>query len=357
MVYLNLFRKAPWWLYAVFALCFFASAEGYFHFATKLNAERAEALSQPAPAPIDLTDFDWKTDRSLANEVTVTGWIDWDNSIMLVDFKKSGEIKSERAAYFLYGAGDTPEAGQVRAIMLLSPEHDAFFMANENKFLVNRPVNPNAAWTYQINGLAKRTSKLDNLAMDALEDRELTAADGVFFIEPFIDGRAAGLAPLENLSFGRFFLHSIGGLILTVSIIKFILRRRRAPMPKKEFELDPAKFSAQLDISEGPAEVAFKKPPEPPLRDRFAAALNERLGILKDRKTVLNAAGTILLLSMVFVPSWIMLTVPLGLVLWLYANNETFRTRVDTIWHSLSGREKSERETARLRPQTVNPFR
>jgi hypothetical protein len=357
MIYLNFLRKAPWWLFTLLAICISLSAEAYFRLGSNINAERSEALSEPAPSPIDLSEFNWKTDRSLANEVTLTGWIDWDNTVLLVDYKKSGEIKAERAAYYLFGAQDTGQSGQVRAIMLLEAAQDEYFMANEGKFLQGRPTNPDATLSYQFNGLAKRSAKLDALAIEALEDHGLIAAENVIYLEPFWDGRAAGLAPMTNLGFGRYVLHGLGVFVLLVSGIVFAVKRRKISASTEGFQLDPAKFAAQMNNVEPALEAPMKIGVIDDLKARFAASFQQRRAKMSNPKAWLGTVGTILLLSMVLVPKWVMITVPLGLALWIYANNETVQSRVNAVLRNLTGKTEPEPVLHRLKAQSSNPFR
>jgi hypothetical protein len=123
-------------LFSIFLLpfwVFFIAAFGVGYLTFHMIADEREtlaevviALEQPVPAPVDLSVFDKKADKGLADEVHVQGWFNTDYSTRLIK-KKNGVTTSKRVLMVLFGTSDTDEATEVKAAMVLTEaEHDRF---------------------------------------------------------------------------------------------------------------------------------------------------------------------------------------------------------------------------------------
>lgn len=314
---IRLFLKMPWWLFAIAALAVFGAAEAYWYFANQVNDERRAALAGPAPEAVNLNVFDWGKDRALVNEVVITGLIDWNSTAQLVRWKDN-EITAERAAYFLLGeAGST----EVQAIMLLGVAEGEKFENIERQFWVGgTDDNP----VYQLNGTVSKRDGFGEQATRAIADAGLTVSDDVFFFEPFLDGREAGLAPLQNLGEGRLILHGLGGLILLVAVVKLVIARRKtqkSPEPSEHIaplmEVKSPKFPSAAPLSE--EERAELAPADDAPKPSVLAKAKESLSG-KDRVDIVaKGLGAVVCLAIVSAPSQLIFLVPLGVVLCAYA--------------------------------------
>jgi hypothetical protein len=236
-------------LFSIFLLpfwVFFIAAFGVGYLTFHMIADEREtlaevviALEQPVPAPVDLSVFDKKADKGLADEVHVQGWFNTDYSTRLIK-KKNGVTTSKRVLMVLFGTSDTDEATEVKAAMVLTEaEHDRFvdeqmdYVSDYGRFA---PI-------FQFNGRARPSASHSGLAHKAMKRDGLTLSPNFFFIDPYWDGREAGLtdrgadvATMQVMGYG------FAAFLLLIGFIKLQRRRSRKAKQKQfdsSFDHDP----------------------------------------------------------------------------------------------------------------------
>lgn len=188
------------------------------------RAERAEALAGQAPELVALGDFT-RADIGLANEVNIAAQINTDYTYTL--YKGSERDSSARVLWLLFDPEATGEERSVQAaIMVREREAQAFtewLFKNANGMGALSPV-------FHINGIRKTYAPYDEVADDAISDENLIKAPNFFYIEPFVNGRAAGLAPRADNDNALLNLAIFAAAVVAaIGVLKTLWRRRRSP--------------------------------------------------------------------------------------------------------------------------------
>lgn len=74
----------PWWLYFPLAGGVVWLGEHVYESALQDEAERKLALAEGPPAPVDAALFDRERDAGAANEVNISGWVNFDYNYELI---------------------------------------------------------------------------------------------------------------------------------------------------------------------------------------------------------------------------------------------------------------------------------
>lgn len=227
------FFFAPWWVIAIIALGIFGLGEFYHRSLVADHAEQREALTRPMPDAVDLSDFTRERDIGLADETHVSGWIDFDLNYHLVKQKSNGTVKGERWMYVLFGAQDTFEDRQARAVMVLTESEKerlidglVDFMDLDRTFAfldADQPTDTGRSY-YAFNGEAGKTHSYDDLVEDALADEGVSPSSEMIYILPYFDGRVAALTPTRSPDVDRQVFHMITGVVLAFAALKLAFR-------------------------------------------------------------------------------------------------------------------------------------
>lgn len=245
---LILFFALPWWMF--FPLAGGTAWLGERAHSAMLDdqAQRAAALEAGAPDAVDIGAFNITTDRSFADEVTLRGWIDAGQSYELEKTIK-GVSLGRRFMYVLFGENDPAGSEVARgAIVLTEAARDKFVDQFETSW-VDFSRN---GYIFEINGFARSSVALDDLAFSALDEKGLSREANFVFLEPFLDGRAAALEPATTPQSMRqiFWVVAIAfALIGTVKRVFSVLFRKHSddPVDTDSQSPNPAPASATFN--------------------------------------------------------------------------------------------------------------
>lgn len=179
----------PWYVVAVLTALMVWFATTQMNTAQDAEAQKAQALQAEMPLPVPIDQFA-QTDRHIAHEVHVTAWINLAHNYRLTHRGKFGT--DEWMMYVLFGPDD-PDTGKVaRGVALIDPDRIddfALMMVDALRPEMGSQLN------FDINGQALGYGDYSSLVTGALKEHGLTKDPDFLVIAPFIDGRAAGLAP------------------------------------------------------------------------------------------------------------------------------------------------------------------
>ncbi|MBN2906789.1 MAG: hypothetical protein JXJ18_08785 [Rhodobacteraceae bacterium] len=218
----RLAAKLPFWAFFLIAAGFLYL--GFMGFQGALEDERAKAvaLSKAPPAVVDLSEFRRDANTGTAGEVAVTGWIDTDYNYNLIR-RTNGLKTGERFMFVLFGAEDSDGSLDARAAMVLTKAQKDYFVENMFEFIDT--VSP-AGVVLRLNGRAHRSVGYSSLARDALRKEGLGEAEDFFFLEPFLEGREAGLAPAGVMQMFPMPLLGAAAFAMLIGLVKMTGRRR-----------------------------------------------------------------------------------------------------------------------------------
>ncbi len=240
----------PWYAVAVLTALMLWFATSQMETDQDAEAQKAQALQADMPLPVPIDQFA-QTDRHIADEVHVTAWINLAHNYRLTHRGKFGT--DEWMMYVLFGPDD-PDTGKVaRGVALIDPDRIddfALIMVDALRPEMGSQLN------FDINGQALGDGDYSSLVTGALKEHGLTKDPDFLVIAPFIDGRAAGLAPdplaVMHRAGGAFAL-ATGLALLTLVKLRRWRKRRAAPDPA------PAQGFAPVPVprpTPGPAPVA-----------------------------------------------------------------------------------------------------
>lgn len=169
------------------ALLFWMAQDGYRE-AVQFEADKAEALALPVPAPVAIDAFT-AADVHLADEVHVTAWINTDHNYQLTKQRKGTD--TVRRMFVLFGPGDTPETTVARGVVVLHPDDVDPFL--EQVLATADVTDPRLM--FSLNGTRDTWPDLSDMVDDALAERGLVKDSDFLVVEPYLQGRAAALAP------------------------------------------------------------------------------------------------------------------------------------------------------------------
>lgn len=212
----------PFWLYVLLGVGVFWASEQVHKDSLRSEAEKAIALQQAAPELTDLGQFSRAQHLGPADEVHVQGWINTDYNYHLVK-RTNGMKTGERHMWVLFGTDDTAQAEVARAAVVLEVGQKDAFMTylsgaiggiHGDKVLLD------------LNGFGKTSDSFSKVAMNALRNEGLRPSADFIYIKPFIEGRAAALAPAELPGKNRYIGWAIGMVLMLLGVVKFRLRRQ-----------------------------------------------------------------------------------------------------------------------------------
>lgn len=271
-------------IFTLFALpfwVFLAAAGGVFYLGElshrdtlAQNQEMARALAGPPPETVSFADFSRQNDVGLADEVSVQAVINPDYNYELT--KKRKGRNTTRFLFVLFDAADPEDSKVARGALVLSAAEKARFI--DEYYAENAEIGVGASGFVSVvtlNGQAENASDLSSLVNDAFDEQNLVKSDDFIYIEPFLEGRAAGLTPTMSADELRNIIRGVGLVVALIGLVKFALRRRRktapAATPQAAFsmegtgldagQLTPAKAAMASTIEpEEAAEQKSKKP-------------------------------------------------------------------------------------------------
>ncbi len=223
-------------IFTIFALpfwVFLAAAGGLFYLGElshrdtlAKNQEMAQALAGPPLEAVTLAEFSRDQHIGLANEIAVQGVINPDYNYELT--KKRKGIDTVRYLFVLFDAADPKGSKEARGAMVLTE-------AEKDKFVDEYYIeNSDFAFTdagfvsvTTLNGLTKRSPDLSSMVSDAFEEQNLTKSANFIYVEPFLNGRAAGLTPTVTADEMRNFIRGAALGAALIGLLKFVMRRRK----------------------------------------------------------------------------------------------------------------------------------
>lgn len=348
---LSLFFRLPFWMYLVMAVCFGYMTEQMVVHDRKKEAERAEALKQEPPQVVDLSAYDPSSNKTLADEVTVSGWINTEHNTELTK-SKNGITTGTRYMFVMAGQGDSEGSKIARAVIILTEAERDFFAENSGQFLSG--LLPQG-FEMTFNGRATSSTSFSDVARKAMKEQGVTRAENFFYLEPFLHGREAALAPDANGGQHiRTFGYGVAGVLVLLSLSKIMLRRNnKRPQARDSFAQGPIVSTGVDPQPRTAAHTAYAK--DSPL-GRLADAKSLRCSELEsqvnlDRRDLPNR-GTRLWVKMLygvagiaalyFLPPTVVAIVVVGLIAWRLMPRNGSRSNasgmVSGVW--ASGRSK-----------------
>jgi hypothetical protein len=164
----------------------------------------------------------------LANEVHVTAWINTDHNYQLTKTRKGTD--TVRRMFVLFGPGDTPETKIARGIVVLHPDEvDAFLAQVLTGADLSDPRLP-----FVLLGRRASAPDLPDMVQDAFQERGLTKDADFLVIDPYLEGRAAALAPDPEAPMRAATLFGGFGAVFALFALGKLLagRQRQAVAPR-----------------------------------------------------------------------------------------------------------------------------
>ena len=78
-----------------------------------------------------------------------------------------------------------------------------------------------------LNGQDEGSPDLSSMVRDAFEEQNLTKSENFIYIEPFLDGREAGLTPTMGANELRDIIRGVSLVAALIGLVKFARRRRK----------------------------------------------------------------------------------------------------------------------------------
>jgi hypothetical protein len=220
---LGVILRMGWKGLAVLSVIFFGFAGFILQSGLQFEADKAAALQGPMPEMVPLEAFDATRDVHLAQEVHVQGQINPEYNYTLTEHHtgKGPDYDVVRRMFVLFGPEDAVDAKVARAVVLLHEDQvDAFVGYTAD----NAVEFTDQGFSFALNGAADTVPDLEDMADDALVKEGLTKASNFVFIEPWLEGRAAALAPAPDVPWGA------AGMVSVPAVVFFLMavwRKRR----------------------------------------------------------------------------------------------------------------------------------
>lgn len=257
-------------------LCFVIIAGG-LTLQNSINSDIADqeaALRLEQPAPVSLDVFNRKTDIHLAKEVHVTARMNTDYNYRLIE-ERDGRKDKIRYMYVFFGPSQAKSSKQARAAVILNPEDkDAFVdllltqSAANFKALLKNETTTAQANLYNLAGTRDLSPDLRKIANQAFDEQGLKKGPNFIYIEPFLEGRVAGLTPdYELLSTWKYMWGSLLAIFAVITAIKFL--RRHKWQEKRDAELAA---KAYQKAAKAAAKQAKRSSPHPMPEGQFVSA-------------------------------------------------------------------------------------
>lgn len=262
------FFRLPWWGLLIACLSVLALTEFFYQEELRFQQTYAAAQQAPVPPVVDLSDFRKAEDIHLTREVHIAGWINTDQNYELT-LKKNGITKETGFMYVLYGSQDNGSTSTARAAIIMTPAEKARYVSWLAMAASGFPalseedqrsgVQPHPAGL-QLNGRSTSPGRLGDLAKDAFAELGVTRSKDFIFVDPFWQGREAGMARSVAPDSVRDWGWGIAAVIGLLSVLK--LRRARARKAKQPVaQATPQRQTPQKALKTAPAQDPFAESP------------------------------------------------------------------------------------------------
>ncbi|MFD1156426.1 hypothetical protein [Roseovarius aestuarii] len=236
--------RLPFWVFLAAAGGIFYLGELAHRDTLAQNQEMTRALAGNPPETVDLADFSRTMNTGPADEISVRGIINPDYNYELTKRRKGAD--KTRYMFVLFDAADPADSKMARgALVLTEDEKDKF--VNEYYF-ENSAIafaETGAVSVIALNGQDEGSPDLSSMVRDAFEEQNLTKSENFIYIEPFLDGREAGLTPTMSANELRDIIRGVGLVAALIGLVKFARRRRKKAARSDEgYEEVPATSDA-----------------------------------------------------------------------------------------------------------------
>ena len=196
-------------------------------------ADQEAALRTSQPAPVSLDVFNRKTDVHLAKEVHVTARMNTDYNYRLIE-ERDGRKDKIRYMYVFFGPSQAKSSKQARAAVIIKPEDKNTFIdllltqsAENFKALLKNETTTAQANLYNLAGTRDLSPDLRKIANQAFDEQNLKKGPNFIYIEPFLEGRVAGLTPdYEFLSTWKYMWGSLLAFFALITAVKYLRRHK-----------------------------------------------------------------------------------------------------------------------------------
>jgi hypothetical protein len=226
-----LMLAAPFWTHFLFALgCI------YLGFTTEQRRHevfdaRAEVLQQAQPQVIPVQEFRSAAPSHIPVEVHISAQSGFGDGIKLTK-TKSGRTVTDATLILIYSEDAGVADRMVRAAIIVPKDRDAQYRAMATQMVEDAFVR-GAPGVLHFEGLRAFPSER-SLATKAMDKYSLKTAPHFFYIDPFLDGRAAGLDFAQGDRFVPSMLsYSPAAMFFFIGIAKFFWRRRFGAKPPR----------------------------------------------------------------------------------------------------------------------------
>jgi len=244
----RLFSMLPWPVMALLSALLFWMAQDGYHEEVQREADKAEALLMDVPAPVAIDEFT-KADVHLADEVHVTAWINTDHNYELTKQRKGTD--TVRRMFVLFGPGDTPDTKVARGVVVLHPvDVDAFLGQVLSTADVTDP-----RFVFSLLGKRVRSPDLSDMVDDAFDERGLSKDSDFLVVEPYLEGRAAALAPDPEAPRQ---VATIFGVLGAISTLITLVKLRGKARARRKAVAEP--LLADVDIPPPPVTAPRPQP-------------------------------------------------------------------------------------------------
>lgn len=244
----------PWWLYFPLAGGVVWLGEHVYESALQDEAERKLALAEGPPAPVDAALFDRERDAGAANEVNISGWVNFDYNYELIR-KRNGITTGRAFMYVLFGEQDGPESRTPRMVIVMKPEEKDAFVEKLDEYVTGFAAQ---GPILTVNGTLGSNGFL-SLVNDALRDEGL-ATGNVVTVEPFVYGREAALS-VEGVPEQTRYAFWLGAAVVALfGLGRFAMRNRTAQ--RKDVFADGPVAGVSHDAA-APVKYTFNQPRAP----------------------------------------------------------------------------------------------
>ena len=218
--------QMPFWVYLAAAGGLFYLGELSHRDTLAQNQEMQRALAGQPPETVQLAEFSRADDIGLADEVSVVGVINPDYNYELTRKRKG--LNKTRFMYVLFDSADAKDSKLARGAVVLSEDEKDKFV--NDYYEKNSEIGISESGFVSLitfNGRARNSSDLSSLVNDAFDEQNLTKSEDFIYVEPFLEGRAAGLTPAVSADEMRNIIRGVGLGAALIGLFKFALRRRR----------------------------------------------------------------------------------------------------------------------------------
>jgi len=230
--FVRLLFRAPWWLHGALAVEVAYGAWSLNGAVADREADLTAALAAPAPAPINLAEFDADRHVGALDESRVFAQIVTAHNTRLLE--RTNGVKSKETLMYVLSAPETETLEFVRAVVMVKPSRADDF-AN---WAARQATGAGAqGFIYDLHGAFDAFHDQAEQARNALREQGLSPAPDLQFIDPFLNGREAGLQKAaRGAEQAQLFIYGLAAALALISLFKLGARRtppRSAPARAK----------------------------------------------------------------------------------------------------------------------------